>query len=378
MGDGTESHICTADVRGDIWSERERRVMKKRILFTRRYTGTPGGAERYLDRLMGEMRRDGIEAEKIDMEIPGYLPSWLQVLLYDRRICSGSYLSDDTLLFSLERISCPDIYRAGDGVHRAFLKTKGFTLNPLHLAYLHLEKRTFENASLIIANSHMVAGEIVSEYGIERDRIRVIYNGVPRVESIDRESAYRKVIRELNIDEGRRILLFVGNGFERKGLKRFLDIVSRVRSDCHAIVAGRDKRAERYLSYAEELGIDERVSFVGYREDVETLYEASDIFLFPTRYEPFSNVVPEAMSHGAVAFTTTENGASEILDERFVMRKGSDGEIAERIDAILSDADELRLCREDALKRASELTVERNMRETMRAIEEFFGEKDPD
>jgi len=133
-----------------------------------RYNNTPfGGAERYLQRLDEALKNRGYETEILHADLPEWLPSWLKVLLFSKKICtlkSKIQNPKSKIFFSLDRITCPDIYRAGDGFHRAFLKSKGFTLNPLHLSYLWLEKRTFENAKVIIANSRLVKKQILEHY----------------------------------------------------------------------------------------------------------------------------------------------------------------------------------------------------------------------
>ena len=93
------------------------------------------------------------------------------------------------LLFSLERVWECDAYRAGDGVHAAWLERrrrfeppwKGLFrgIQAKHREILELEKAVFapEGARIIVANSKMVAGEVRQYFGVPEDRLRVIYNG---------------------------------------------------------------------------------------------------------------------------------------------------------------------------------------------------------
>ena len=102
------------------------------------------------------------------------MPSWLRIILFNLQVC---LTKKDRFYFSLERIICPDVYRAGDGVHKVFLRIeKKSKLNPLHPIYLFLEKRCFNNAKRIIANSNMIKDEIISTYGINPNKIDVIYD----------------------------------------------------------------------------------------------------------------------------------------------------------------------------------------------------------
>ncbi len=95
------------------------------------------------------------------------------------------------VLMSLERIWRCDVYRAGDGVHRAWLERRAEIggpfqklsriLNRKHSATLALEKSLFAEggAGRVIANSRMVQDEIVRFYGFPTERIDVVHNGVP-------------------------------------------------------------------------------------------------------------------------------------------------------------------------------------------------------
>ena len=86
---------------------------------------------------------------------------------------------NDKFYYSLERITCPDIYRAGDGVHKIFLSIENKSrFNLLHPVYLYLEKKCFLNSKHIIANSLMVKKQIIDCYDINPCKIDVIYNGI--------------------------------------------------------------------------------------------------------------------------------------------------------------------------------------------------------
>lgn len=91
----------------------------KKLYFIRANKTKFGGAEVYLARLSEELKDQNIEHEIIHSSIAKILPSWLRVILFNLQVCLSK---KNKFYFSLERISCPDVYRAGDGVHRVFLE----------------------------------------------------------------------------------------------------------------------------------------------------------------------------------------------------------------------------------------------------------------
>ncbi len=334
----------------------------KKIYLIRANKTKFGGAENYLSRLSDEFKKNKINIELKNSIFPNFLPSWIKAILFNIQVC---FAKEKKFYFSLERITCPDIYRAGDGVHKVFLKTKKRKLNLLNPVYLYLEKRCFKNAKKIIANSNMIKQQIVQTYNISPDKIKVIYNGI-KLKPIAR---YDNLKKEFNIKD-EKIILFVGSGFERKGVQDALYIVSKLKQKVKFIIVGKEKKLNYYKNLANSLQID--AIFTGARSDVDKFYSMADIFLFPTHYEPFSNVILEAMSFKCAVFTTLQNGASEILKKEYIMEKPNDFSIIEKMDYLLKNENALSLAKEENFKTVQNFTIEENAKKTMRIINEYI------
>jgi UDP-glucose:(heptosyl)LPS alpha-1,3-glucosyltransferase len=235
-------------------------------------------------------------------------------------------LNLDTCL-SLERApGCP-VFRAGDGCHAAWLehrspyesllKRMSFQFNPLHRTHLDLEQRTFSSPELVrvIANSRLVAGEIRHHYGVPEEKISVVYNGVD--EEMLRPARSGEVRRrarlELGLPTGQPVMLFLGSGFERKGLAFAMKALSNL-TGAVLLVAGRD-RIGPYEDLAQRLGVARRVRFLGQRGDAPRLIAAADAMVLPTIYDPCSNACLEALYVGTPVVTTLANGACELVQE---------------------------------------------------------------
>ena len=106
-----------------------------RIMYLIRANKTKyGGAENYLSRLSESLKEQNINHQVVNSIFPKSLPSWLRVILFNLQVC---LTKADKFYFSLDRVSCPDIYRAGDGVHKIFLSIeKKSRTNLLHPIYL--------------------------------------------------------------------------------------------------------------------------------------------------------------------------------------------------------------------------------------------------
>jgi len=342
----------------------------KKIVFLRRQYTPYGGAEKHFQRLVDEIRRrDLYDVELRHITQPKWLPSWLKLPLYDLQVCR--HRDRNALYFSNDRLSCLDIHRAGGGTHKSFLKTKGFTLNPLHPVYLWLERRTLQNAREIIAISEMVKRDIVQDYGIDERKITVIYNGI-EIEEINKKEVERRrklVLQEFGVANDIPIILYVGSGFERKGVREFLHILTRLQSSFHAFVVGKEKRMGKYRDIARSLGLSEKVTFTGPRKDVANFYCTSDLFLFPTRYEPFGSVILEAMLYANAVVTTRQCGGGEVLIHEPRMEDSEDYAIAGYIDELLKNPEKLHAIQDDNQRIARNYSIKKNVDETIKVIE---------
>jgi UDP-glucose:(heptosyl)LPS alpha-1,3-glucosyltransferase len=313
-----------------------------RIALIRQRYAAGGGAERYVAQLLDRLSAAGHEvhlfAHRWTDVPPGVrvhrvpvvsAPAFLRVLSFawaaHRMTRRGAF----DLVHSFDRTLCPDLYRAGDGCHRAWLERRRAVegnplrlldgVNPMHRSLLFLERRLFQGGCrCVIANSRMVQEEIQRYYGTPGARIRVLYTGVDlsRFRQARSPGGRAETRRALGIATEAPVVLFTGSGFERKGLRFLLEAVGRLRpiSELRLWVLGKGNVGRARLQ-AERLGIADRVHFAGVVTDPERWMAAADLFVLPTIYDPFSNACLEAMACGVPVITTRANGAAEIMEE---------------------------------------------------------------
>ena len=216
---------------------------------------------------------------------------------------------------SHERTFGQDVYRAGEGCHRAWLAARGRRGRGAYNAVvLALERRVFTTTPRIVAIARAGKAEIETLYGVPPGRVHVVYNGVDHARfdpaRIGRDRA--RVRAEAGLPADATTLLFVGSGFERKGLATAIDALALVPGDARLVVIGKGDIAA-YHARAERLGLGRRVAWLGPRPDVERWYGAADVVVLPTIYEPFGNVHLEALASGVPIVTTSRAGGAEIV-----------------------------------------------------------------
>lgn len=311
-------------------------MLQHDIVFLKSLLGSNGGLEKYTLRLAKAFSEKGLKvailtttSKKKELPIEPSIDiitlfeegplSFLNVKKFDYEVNKWLKNNPVKIVFGLDRNSFQTHYRAGNGVHEAYLKRRkknegffkrlSFALNPLHNTILGLEKKTFEDPGLkcLFTNSHLVKNEILEHYKIASGKIAVIHNGVEwdeLQESFNHQTFFK---------DGPYRILFVGHGYKRKGLDILLRALAKVRANFILTVIGKDKNASTFKKLAQDLGLEDRVIFHGPQKNIKPFYMQNDALVLPTTYDPFANVTLEALAVGLYVLTSKANGAHEIM-----------------------------------------------------------------
>jgi UDP-glucose:(heptosyl)LPS alpha-1,3-glucosyltransferase len=184
------------------------------------------------------------------------------------------------------------------------------------------ECRARGKTPVVLCLSEYVKGTVRKHYPLlSEDRLATLFNAVD-LAKFDPDRATRPAFKV-----GEASALMVAQDFERKGLREAISALARVKDcDITFTVVGRpDPRP--YEELARSLGVDESVNFVGAQPDVFKYYLHADFFVLPTRHDPCSLVVLEALAMGVPVISTKQNGACEIMTDGvhgFVLESADD------------------------------------------------------
>ncbi|MCF7806359.1 MAG: glycosyltransferase family 4 protein [Simkaniaceae bacterium] len=317
-----------------------------KVCFLKRHLNLLGGLEKYSRYLVNAFAARGYEVSFLcsNKEFNRPLDDQVQIIpvnppllfplnpiqSFDKACQNWLKSHPMDIIFGLDRTSHQTHIRAGNGSHRAFIdrrkqidswiKQKTYFLNPTHKAILDIEQASFENPSLkkLFTNSSMVKDEILQYYSIDPHKIEVIHNGVEHRQMEPYFSHFEEtkenLLKELNQPKDIHHLLFIGNGYFRKGLIPLLKALALLKEmPFHLYVIGKEKNTPYFRKEAHSLGLSKHVSFLGSQPDIMKFYALSDTLIIPSYYDPFANVTVEALAMGVYVISSPFNGGSEVL-----------------------------------------------------------------
>lgn len=187
-------------------------------------------------------------------------------------------------------------------------------------AFLRQERQAFEQAPLLIANSHLTARQLNQFYQVPESKIQVVYYGIDTNIFKQITPEERKAARSgLNILSDRPTAVFVGSlGDARKGFdilfKAWSQMVARHgAANPLLLVVGAGAGLEEYRQKAAHFVESDSIRFLGFRSDVPQVLAAGDILISPTRYEAYGLGVHEALCRGLPVLVSRSAGVSERL-----------------------------------------------------------------
>jgi UDP-glucose:(heptosyl)LPS alpha-1,3-glucosyltransferase len=331
-----------------------------------------GGAEKYAARMIGAFAARNVQVDVLTAEsgdwgqtsLDARLVSLKQVkynnllrlLTFDASV--GRYLQKEKYdcILGMDRTSLQTHLRAGGGVHAAWiarrcdessrLRCMSFKVNPFHRAMIEMERKAFLSPGLrrIFCNSHLVENEIAGFYPGASGKVTVVHNGIEWDELSEAFSGVAamksSIVRGLGLNSGRYYFLFVGNGFERKGLRKAISALKLLPDHVDLLVVGKDKNEKAYRTLAGKSGLEKRVHFFGLQRNVVPFFQAADAFILPTIYDPFSNASLEALAMGLYLVTSSANGCCEVIDKGagcIIQDLRDTGSVAEAMNRALKD-----------------------------------------
>ena len=237
----------------------------------------------------------------------------------------------DAIVICHNNVLAGDVY-VNHGLLLASMRARGRSTwgiyrNPIHV-FIYLRDRVRYRGRThraVVCLSEADAADLRTTYGPVQPRVVVIPNGVDLERFHPPTPEERQAARaELGLGTEERVAVFVGHEFSRKGLSFAIQGLQVAPSVLLLIIGGNDDIIAEANAEAQQLGVGDRVLFLGPRGSLAPFLAASDFFVLPSAYEANALVVLEALASGLPVIATPVGFAPEIIAD------GENGWLVER------------------------------------------------
>jgi len=185
-----------------------------------------------------------------------------------------------------------------------------------------------------IAVSRAFARQLEDD-GIPPEKISVVYNGIdidPPVDGYSRQQLGEIAGWDLRGDEA--VLATVGRLHPVKEIPVFLAAAAKLVKEgrpVKAVLIGDGPERERLEEWVQEEGLADRVAFLGFRRDVESLLAAVDVSVLPSRSESFPFVILESLKAGTLPVAAAVGGIPDLLPAECLFAPGDVDGLCQRL-----------------------------------------------
>jgi len=211
--------------------------------------------------------------------------------------------------------------------------------------YAAIDKLCLTQFDKVVAISDHIEKKLLS-YGISKDRISIISNGVD-INRFHKNFDRNRIAREMKLDPDSIIIGTIGRLSEEKGHIYLIEAIKRVRevnSNIILIFVGDGQLREMLQNKTAELGLQKHVRFLGIQRDIPKILSLIDIFVLPSLSEGVPMVILEAMAAKKPIIATNVGAIPNILSHNetgIIVTPRDHNGIANAILALLKDPDKL-------------------------------------
>ena len=173
-----------------------------------------------------------------------------------------------------------------------------------------IERAGMAAADRVIAVSNLTRNIIIEKYGIPAERVVTVHNAV-------RFSSKETEIPERGVED--KIVTFLGRITYQKGPDYFVEAAAKVLKrvpNVRFVMAGSGDMMNHVIRRVARLGIADRFHFTGFLkgDDVDKMFQLSDVYIMPSVSEPFGISPLEAMRSNVPVIISKQSGVAEVLD----------------------------------------------------------------
>src|SRR5207237_4649310 len=207
-------------------------------------------------------------------------------------------------------------------------------------AFSVVTKLGYRLADAIVTSSVGVADDLVKQFGVARERIRVVHNPV-NLDAVERSSleVLDPQFAGMWIHP---VVVAAGRLADAKNYPLLIEAIALLRAHVpvRLFILGDGELEPELRRQIAERGLDEAVVLCGFQKNPWKFIARADVFVLTSRYEGFGNVLIEAMACGVPVVATTSAGPLEIVRDNIdgvIVPEHTAAAVAQALEAVLTD-----------------------------------------
>ncbi|MGE7905348.1 glycosyltransferase [Peribacillus sp. NPDC094092] len=228
--------------------------------------------------------------------------------------------------------------------------------------FRYLDRIIYSNYSRVISISQKTQENLTSWLDSKQksfEKYLVIENGI-NFEKFHKSKPYLKSQINEKFNEEKILICMVGSFSKQKDQITLIKAMKGLSEDVHLLLIGEGSLKAQNEYLAKELGIEHRIHFLGFRNDVARIYKTSDIVVLSSKWEGFGLAAVEGMATGKPVIASDVTGLKEVVEGAGILfKKGDSLDLAENINNLIINGEEYNKVSDKCLKRASNYSIEK-------------------
>jgi len=222
-----------------------------------------------------------------------------------------------------------------------------------HIIFQPIDKFIYREFDKLISISQKTEANLLDWLEVKKNsKFTVVENGIDTQKFNEAESYSKKEMCSI-FNEDNIFITMVGRFSKQKDQKTLIRAMEKLDDNFHLFLVGEGQLLEEHKKYVENLNLDNKVHFLGFRNDVDRILKTSDIVVLSSNWEGFGLAAVEGMAAGKPVIASDVSGLREVVKGAgLLFEQGNEEELAEIISKLISDKKYYKLISQKCLNKS--------------------------
>jgi len=235
-----------------------------------------------------------------------------------------------------------------------------------------LEKFVYSTYDRVISVSKQAQENLIRWLNpTDKSKFLVIENGVD-IEKFAQAEPYKKSEICDSFSDDTKLICMVGRFTEAKDQATLIKAMTKIPDNVHLLLVGEGPLKEKNEDLAKEIGVKDRVHFLGFRNDIPRILKTIDIFVLSSNWEGFGLAAVEGMAAGKPVIASDVPGLRDIVKGAgLLFPAGNSDELTRKINVLVCENSEYEEISKKCQERAKNYSLERMVEQYVKVYKEF-------